>query len=166
MIGSDLGVLGSEESIAIEDGIGACKEGEGLGFGVELESASGEADGGMGHKDSGGCDGFNPIEGIYGGLVLEFLSEGCTGDRDEEVNGNGLGLWVQLSESEEEFDAINLGFAHTDDTAGANFNSGLLDVFQSIESILIFSGGNNFFIIILRGIDIMVIIIEAGIGKE
>ena len=106
MIGSDLGVLGSEECIAIEDGVGTCKEGEGLSFGVELESTCGEADGGMGHKDSGGCDSFNPIEGIDGGLVLEFLSEGCTGDRDEEVNGNGLGLWVQLSESEEEVDAI------------------------------------------------------------
>src|SRR3546814_8913615 len=65
----------------------------------------------------------------------------------------------------QEADTILPRFAHPDYAAATDVDSGTADIVQRIEPILECSRGDDIAVIFRAGIDIMVIIIEAGIGQ-
>ena len=113
---SDGWVIGGEEFVAVEDGVGSGKEAEGLGFVGELGATCGEADTGFGNGDAGDCDHAGHIESGDG--VLAF--QRSAGHGHEGVDGDTLGWWVELGDDLDHFESVFGIFAEAEDAAAAD----------------------------------------------
>ena len=71
-------------------------------------------------------------------------------------------MFRQVGELLQQCRAVLVGFAHADDAATADIDIFGAHIFQRIEPILVGAGGDDLLVVLGRGIEIMIVIIEPG----
>jgi len=147
------GVFCGEEFVSVKDGIGSGVKAEGLGFPVHFTSPGGEADLGLRQTDSGGRDHPEEFERLDGCLLFH----GGAGHGHQAVNGTTFRGGVETGQHLQHFEAVFHTFTHAQDAPATNIHSGVLNVFNGIESILKRVGGDDLVVKVGTGVDVVVI---------
>ncbi len=161
MVFFDGGVVGGEEFVAVEDGVGTGEEAKGLCFVGEAGAASGEADFCFGDGDAGDGDHADEVEGID----LWIFGEGCAGHGHEGVDGDGFRLGIEVGDDFEEAEAVGDGFAEAEDTAAAHGHASVLDVFDGAEAVFVGVCGDDVGVVLGGGVEVVVVGGDAGIAE-
>ena len=71
----------------------------------------------------------------------------------------------QVRQLDQQADAIILILAHTHNAAAANLHTGLADVIQRIQTVLVGPGCDDVAVVLLGGVQVVVVIIQTGLGQ-
>src|SRR3546814_2030573 len=71
----------------------------------------------------------------------------------------------QVRKLAQQLGAIMLLFAHADDAAAADLDAGATHVIERIETILVRACADDLAVELRRGIEIVVVVIEPGVGQ-
>ena len=77
--------------------------------------------------------------------------------------GTLCGMLGQGRERMDHADAVVFVFAHADDAAAAHIDAGVAHMRQRVEAVLEGARGDDLLVILRRGVDVVVVIVEAGV---
>ncbi len=151
-------VRGGKELVAVENRICTREEAERLGLACETVAAGGEADFCFRQNNARCGDQAHQLENINRWRVGEWSS----GDRGKAIDRHALRLRVHGAKNLEHFEAVDFRFPHANNSATANAEARALDRANGIQTILEGVGADDFFVMLGRGVDVVVVGGEAG----
>ncbi len=154
-----LGIRCGEEAIAVEEGIRAGVEREGLEFARHFRAPRREAHFGTGEEDARRGYEADELQRRHGGL----LRKRSAGDGHKHVDGHGLRRGVKAGEDLEHAQAVVLGLTHAEDAAAAHGDARRLNMGDSAQAIIESVCAHNAGVVLGRGVDVVVVSGEAGV---
>ena len=94
------------------------------------------------------------------GAIGAASASGVPGIGNQHVDRNAFRCFGQIGKRHQHLDAIDFFFTHAENAATADFHAGLPDVFERVEPIGKFAGRDDLRVITLRGIDIVIVVVE------
>lgn len=139
--------------LACEDGIGARHETLDLLLLGHGDAAGGQTDDGSGHHDTGRSDGAQDL------VERDHLAvaQGRAGDGNQSVNGEGFRVRRQVRDGVQKTNAVRVGFTQTQDTAGADVDARVADVRESLQTLVVGTGGDDGRVELARGVEVVVV---------
>ena len=71
----------------------------------------------------------------------------------------------QIRQRHQQSGAVALALAHADNTTGTDLHTGLANIVERLEAVLIGAGGDDLAIELRRGIQIVVVIVEPSLSQ-
>ncbi len=96
--------------------------------------------------------------------VLQHVAQHGSGHRHQRVDRHALRM-RHRAERMQETDTVRARLAHADDPAAADVDPCVADILQRLDPVLEGSGRDDVGVIFRRGVDIVVVIVEPGIGE-
>ncbi len=84
-------------------------------------------------------------------------------DLHQHVDRHAFGMGGQGRQRMDHADAVVRRLAHADDAAAADIDAGVAHMGQRVEPVLIGAGGDDPLVIFRRGVEIVVVVVEAGL---
>ena len=157
-----LRVGGGQQLLAIEDRVGAGQEGQGLHLLVHLLAAGGQAHVGFGHHDARHGEHADEVERID---VL-LLGQRRALHLDQHVDRHAFRMLRQVGQLDQQAGAVVQRFAHAEDAARADLHPRLAHVGQGLQALGIGAGGDDVAVELRRGIQVVVVVVQAGGGQR
>ena len=159
-------VVRRQQLVTVEDGIGTGRKHHVLlGIG-KAQTASRQTDHCAGHDDTGSGDHAGHIEciDVTDVIVLHLgIAEGGALDTDKGIDGHRLGMLGEGGQNVKESNAVVVLLAEAENAAAADGNTGVADVGDGLETVLVRSGGNDVGVVFRTGVEIVVVRREAGL---
>ncbi len=111
------------------------------------------------HGDAGGRDRARELDRIEPGAA----GERRTLHLHQHVDRYAFGMDGKIRQRRDQADAILARLAHADDAATANRDAGIAHVLQRVEPVLINAGRDDAAVVLGRGIEVVIVIVEAGV---
>src|SRR5271166_4191815 len=149
----DPGILRRQKFFPVKDRVCPCENAEGLRLSREHGPPGGQTDLRLRQCDSGRCDQTNQLENVDRRSVFER----CSRHRHQAVYGYTLRRRIKIGQYLQHLEPVKFGLSHSDNPATADGDIRLLHGSYRIEPIRITVSRDDFRIILLRSIDIMVV---------
>src|SRR5262249_20081214 len=149
---------GGEQLRPVEDRVGTGDEAQRLRLLAHVFAPGREPHDGLRHAYAGRRDGADEIDRIDGFAARQRR----TLDLDQHVDRHTFGMDGQARKRRDHADAIIGALTHPDDAAAADVDAGLAHVAERVEAVLIGARGDDRAVIFRRGIEVVVVIVEAG----
>ncbi|MNM42786.1 hypothetical protein D3C81_536320 [compost metagenome] len=89
-----------------------------------------------------------------------------TGDFYQHVNRNRFRVLRQVGQLDQQTGAVVQRLAHAQDAARADLHPGVTYVRQSLQALAVRTGGDDAAVELRRGIEVVVVVVEAGLGQR
>ncbi|CAI8711243.1 hypothetical protein EMIT0P12_110089 [Pseudomonas sp. IT-P12] len=157
-----LRVGGGQQFFAIEDRVGAGEERQGLHLLVHGFAAGGQAYVGFGHQDARNGEHADEVErvDVFG------VFQRCAGHFHQHVDRHRLRMLRQVGQLDQQVGAVVEGLAHAEDTAGTDLHPRIPHIGQSLQALAVGAGGDDAAVELRRGIKVVVVVVEAGLGQR
>ena len=155
------GVFGGQQLVAVEQRVGTGEEAQCLGLVVHGLASGGEAYIAGGHQDPCYRDGADKFEDVQIGAVAQRRARYL----DQQIDRHTARMFRQIGQFLQHRGTVTARFAHTEDTAAADIDTGLADLVDGLDAVGKFAGGYHLVVILGRGIDVVVVIIQPGITQ-
>lgn len=153
-----IGVIGGQEFVAVENAVRAREKAPSLRFVRHAFPPGGEANMGTGHQNSGNRNGANELDRIKRG----DFGHRRAGDAHQHVERYRFGCARQAGERQKKRGPIPAGFTHAQNAAGAHIDAAVAHMGEGFQSIFKTAGADDFAIKLGRGVDVVIVVIEAG----
>mmetsp|Transcript_28529 Transcript_28529/g.83972 ORF Transcript_28529/g.83972 Transcript_28529/m.83972 type:complete len:394 (-) Transcript_28529:656-1837(-) len=157
-------IVGGEQRIAVEDGIGPGRKHHELLGVAEAQASGGETHHGAGHDDPRRGDHARHVEGVNA-VDVDVLSvaEGSALDADQGVDGDALGMLGKGGQYVEQSHPILFLLPQAQDSSAAHADTRVSHVGDGIETILVAPRGDDVGIMLGTRIEIVIVGRQSGI---
>ncbi len=160
-VGIDLRVAGDQQGVAVKNGIGAGQKAQRLNAVAQFAPPGGQPHPRRGHGDARRSHGAYELEGIEIWCVFERRS----GHPHQGVDGHRFGVGIEPGQLRQQTRTVAPGLAHADDAAAAHRHAGFAHGLQRVQALLVGAGGDDLAVELGRGVEVVVVVIEPGIGQ-
>jgi hypothetical protein len=153
--------IGSQHLLTGEDGIGTSVEAQDLLCLAHGSAASGDSDDSGGHDNS--CSGDGAEDGVEAdAFAARVVTEWRTLDRDQSVDGKRLRVGRHVGNGVKQTNMVLRLLAQTKNTTRADVDTSLAHVRQSLQTLVVGSGGDDGGVVLPRGVDVVVVCGQAS----
>mmetsp|Transcript_30951 Transcript_30951/g.77891 ORF Transcript_30951/g.77891 Transcript_30951/m.77891 type:complete len:458 (-) Transcript_30951:87-1460(-) len=156
----DLHVGGGEERVAREDGVGARQEAQALLRVRERVPPGRQPDHARRHDDP--RRGHAPHELQRGGGLEALRGHRRPLHRDQDVDGDALGVGGEGGERVEHAHAVLGRLPHADDAAAAHADAGVPHLLEGVEAVVVVPAGGDLWVVLGGRVDVVVVAAQAG----
>nr|GEU28319.1 conserved hypothetical protein [Tanacetum cinerariifolium] len=152
-------VVGGEQLVAVKNRIGAGQEAHRLHRFAHLAPARRQAHARFRHGDAGDCNGAHEFERIERIDAIQRRAFHL----HQVVDRHRFRVRIQVGQLGDQARALQARFAHAHDAAAAHLEARFAHVAERIEAVLVFAGGDHVVVKLGRRVQVMVVVIEAGV---
>ncbi|MCY1395526.1 hypothetical protein D9M71_104710 [compost metagenome] len=157
-----LRVGGGQQFFAVENRVGTGEERQGLHLLVHGFAAGGQAHVGLRHQDARDGEHADEVERID----VVGIFQRRTGDFHQHVDRHRLRMLRQVGQLDQQVGAVVQRLAHAQNAAGADLHPRITHVRQGLQAFAVGAGGDDAAVELRRGIEVVVVVVEAGLGQR
>ncbi|VVN49539.1 hypothetical protein PS639_06484 [Pseudomonas fluorescens] len=117
---------------------------------------------GLRHQDAGDGEHADEIERVD---VIGIFQRRAS-DFHQHVDRHRLRMLRQVGQLDQQVGAVVEGLAHAEDAAGADLHPRITHVSQGLQALAVGTGGDDAAVEFRRGIEVVVVVVEAGLGQR
>ena len=153
--------VGGQHLLTSENGIGTSVEAQDLLCLAHGGTASGDSDNSGGHDDS--CSGDGAEDGVEAdAFAARVVTKWRALDRNQSVDGERLWVSRHVGDGVKQTNVILRLLAQTKDTTRADVDTSLAHIGQSLQTLIVGSGGDDGGVVLPRSVDIVVVCGQAS----